>query len=687
MSPKKYDHRYRPEDVASTLYILMAVAALAVYSAICTYTLANEALVGLILMGIYAASTLLVFLIFRRRTRKLRLEAEAAEHHRDGVVRLFRDQVDFPYAVVTTDAKLVTVNEAFRTAASLGETVFGEDLTALCGLDSKALAALLPRLDDEEASAPVAHSLLQEKIVTLGDRKYAARCYPIHAGGEVYDLLTLHDVTELSELHTLHHNTASAIGYIVLDNLDELAQYVKVSYQTETRDVEAILRAWATSMGAMLMEYDRNKYVLFATREEMANCVKNRFEVLDRIRNIRLGASDTPITVSMGISVLGKGPAEREKDALLALDMALLRGGDQVVLKNEQGSFFFGGRTKSPQKKSKTDSRVVTAQLSTLISSAPNVLIMGHANPDFDSIGACVGIAALCKHLGVESKIIMDTQHDNFRACTTRLCELADYKERFVGGAEALELSSFGTLLIVVDANNLDLTEAPDVAKGAFKMAIIDHHIRQKFEHEPQLCYIDHTASSTCELISEMLEETFSEGELRSEEANVILSGIMVDTKNFTRNVGSRTFSAALFLRLSGANTEICSTFFKQAFEDYRSESQFGSEAHMYRDNIAITSLAGTGSAGDRVAAAKAADRLLNVRQVSAAFALVHMGQSVHISARSAGAVNVQQILEKIGGGGHFDMAGAALGGNTLEEAEAILCGAIDQYFEEQNTK
>ncbi len=686
MSQKKYDLRDHPQDVASALYILLAVLAMACYSAICTYTLVNEALVGLGLLCFYAVSVLTVFLIFRHRIRKLRMEAEAAEGQAGQIIRIFREGMDLPYAVIDAGLKLTAVNAAFRRAADLSGSIFGADLCEILHMKSKDFTKefLTDPETEEEADPNENASLLHKKHVTLNGKKYIPECFPLAVGSETCYLVTFRDVSELHELHTLFQNKTPAVGYIVLDNLDELAQYVKSSYQTETMDVQAILRAWATAMNAMLLEYDRNKYILFADREEMAACVRNQFDVLDRIRNIRIGDSDTPITVSMGISILGKTLADREKDALVALDMALLRGGDQVVLKNEQGSFHFGGKTKSPQKKFKTESRVITPQLCSLISGATNVLIMGHAAPDFDSVGAAVGMAALCKHLGKDAKIVMDLNHENFRACTVRLCELADYKERFVDAADALALSSYGTLLIVVDTNNFELVEAPELLKGIQKLALIDHHIQQKFEHEPTLSYVEHSTSSTCEMVSEILEEVFEDGELRSEEANLLLSGIMVDTKNFTRNVGRRTFAAALYLRTAGANSEIVNSFFKQGFADYLSEAQFGSEAHMYRDNIAITALAGTGSAGDRVAAAKAADRLLGVRQVAAAFALIQTGELVHISARSAGLVNVQQILETIGGGGHFDMAGAALSGNTLEEAETILRGAIDQYFEKQ---
>jgi c-di-AMP phosphodiesterase-like protein len=247
-------------------------------------------------------------------------------------------------------------------------------------------------------------------------------------------MFLFNDVTDLIAITEQYNNEITAIGYIVLENLEEIAQYVKVSYQSEARQVETILTDWATNMGGMLREYDRNKYVLLFSHQMLSACVKNKFDILDQVREIHIGEDNMPITISMGVAITGETIAQRERDALVALDMALQRGGDQVVLKNETGTYFFGGRTKSQQKRTKGHSRIIAGKLCNMIAAAPNVLVMGHSNPDFDSIGACIGVAALCFHLGVDVKIIADTESENFKACTGRLIELADYKNIFVDG-------------------------------------------------------------------------------------------------------------------------------------------------------------------------------------------------------------------------------------------------------------
>lgn len=689
MSNKKLDPFRHSDATPSRLYVLFAILMLAIHIAVCTYTDASPAGAGLVLISIYALVCLAVFLITRRQMNLYRIESDASEEQNNSVVYAFRTSLSIPYAVVTENGKIVTVNHAMRSAAKLWETVFNSDISALCHCS---MEEILHAAAEEEAAQKQenAEDRTPPKpcIATIGSGRYRVECHALQSKGKAYYMLVFHDVTELTELTALYHNNLTAVGYIVLDNLDEIAQYVKVSYQNEARQAEAILKEWAAELGGVLREYDRNKYFLLFSREMLAACIKNKFDILDTIRDIRIGEDNMPITVSMGIATTSDSLSGRERDALVALDLALQRGGDQVVLKNETGVHYFGGRTKSQQKRTRGHSRIIAGKLCSMISGSSNVIVMGHSNPDFDSIGACVGIAALALHLGVDVKIVADTESESFKACTARLTELADYKNIFVDGVVGLGESSFGTLLIVVDANNFSILEAPEIAAHSFKTAVIDHHIKKgEFDHEPQLSYIDPSASSASELISEILEQTLPAGTLRKEEANILMAGIMVDTKNFTRTVGTRTFAAALYLRGAGASTEYARTFFEEAFEDYRAEAQFGSEARIYRNRIAITSIEGGSGACNRIAAAKAADKLLTVRNVSAAFALIRNASTVHISARSDGTVNVQLILEKIGGGGHFDVAGAAIADSELKDAEQLLVDAIDSYFDEIESK
>ncbi len=693
MSNKKSDSFRRSENLPSRLYVITAILMLAIHIAVCTYTETPPATVGLVLILIYGAIALAIYLFSRRQLMLYQIESDASEEQNRSVVYTFRTSLKVPYAVVTEGGKIVTVNNAMRSAAGIWDTVFNADIADITGCEMEIILhqtaeqeAAAVAEEGEESSPATPHR--KAFTVTMGERCYRVDCHTIQSKGKPYYMLVFHDVTELTHISELYHDELTAVGYIVLDNLEEIAQYVKVSYQSEARQAEAILQEWADRLGGILREYDRNKYMILMSRKMLLACVKNKFDILDTVRDVRIGEDNMPITVSMGIATTGESLVLRERDALVALDMALQRGGDQVVMKNETGNYYFGGKTKSQQKRTRGHSRIIAGKLCSMISGASNVIVMGHSNPDFDSIGACVGIAALSIHLGVDVKVVADTESENFKACTARLTELADYKDIFVDGVTGLESSSFGTLLIIVDANNFSILEAPEIAAHSFKTAIIDHHIKkEEFENEPQLSYIDPSASSASELIAEILEQVLPAGTLRKEEANILMAGIMVDTKNFTRTVGTRTFAAALYLRGAGASTEYARTFFEEAFEDYRAEAQFGSEARIFRDRIAITSIESSGGAQGRIAAAKAADKLLTVRNVSAAFALIRIGSTVHISARSDGSINVQRILERIGGGGHFDVAGAAIAESELKEAELLLTEAINAYFDEIDTE
>ena len=678
------------DDVPSRLYILLGIIFLAAHIAVCAYTPIEATLSGLFAIILYIAVCGIILIFSNRRMSIYRSEAEASDSQSGSVIAAFRDSVNIPYAIVSESGKVITVNTAMRAALPLRESFLNLNIADVCGMPFEKILKLAKNeevVEEADSSVPLSDTELKRpNTVKLGKNRFKVASYPIKFKGHIYYMLVFEDVTELCELADKHYAETPVIAYIVLDNLEEIAQYVKVSYRSEANQVDTMLKDWAASLGGVLREYDRDKYVLLLSRKALRSCERTKFEILDSIREIKIGGENMPITVSMGIATTGDTLADRERDALVALDTALQRGGDQVVIKKDNGFFYFGGKTKSQQKRTKGHSRVIANKLSSIISSATNVVIMGHSNPDFDSIGACVGVAALARHLGVSAKIVVDTENENFKSCTKDLLMLDEYRDIFVDGVVGLGYCEFGTHLIVVDANNFKILEAPEIASKSFKTVVLDHHIKKsEFEHEPIFTYIDPSASSASELVTEILEQSVPVGFVKKEEANVLMSGIMVDTNNFTRTVGARTFAAALYLRNAGASTEVARTFFEEAFESYRSEALFGADVELFREQFVISASEGTDSAHDRVAAAKAANKLLTIKNINAAFALVKIGETIHISARSNGTVNVQLILEKIGGGGHFDMAGAALEKMSLDDAKQLLMDTIEEHMNTTN--
>ena len=336
------------------------------------------------------------------------------------------------------------------------------------------------------------------------------------------------------------------------------------------------------------------------------------------------------------------------------------------------------------QRRTKVLSRVIANELSALISQSGNVLIMGHRYPDFDSIGACIGAASLARRQGADVHIIIDGDDKDIAPCVEHVRRLPEYRASFVDEATALDMIRSDTLVIICDVNSSTHIIAPSVANSAPKIAVIDHHI--KTPNTPKnvvLSYIEPQASSTCELISDMIEQICQTNGVTAAEADVMYAGILLDTKQLSRSTTARTFSAAMYLQSCGANPETALDFFRSGLEDFTSEARFESNVTIYRSEIAIAASSEPGEARDRVAAAKAADKLLTVKGVTAAFAAVRIDDTVHISARSSGSINVQLILERLGGGGHFDVAGAQMKGAPLDTALKMLKDAIDDYYRE----
>ena len=628
---------------------------------------------------LFAADALFIAVVYITHKKKSDLDASFKESTllMEKAMTGMMKNVEIPCILTLPSGLIAWCSQGAHKMLGTSESLLQKNFNELCSISIDDLVATLPEsgaTQTNDTSVPV----------VIGERNYYAKIYRQMLGKNTYYLVTFTDYTEYEQLRIKSENEAPVVAHIVLDNLNEIAEYVRVNYRSAANEIEEILKKFATDMNGMIREYNRDRYIMVFSRKKYEECANNKFDILETVRSVRLGDSSVPVTISMGISLVGENFEEREKNAASALEFALQRGGDQVAVKTEEDVLFYGGRTKGVQKKLGSQMRVFATQLTSLIAGAGNILIMGHASPDFDAIGSCVGIARLCMFCGQNPKIVMNTQNKNFLACTEKLLMLEDYKNVFISAEAGLDMVRSDTLLIIVDANNFNILESPDLASNIADFVVIDHHRKvAEFETEPKLNLIDPTASSASEMITAILEQCLPTDTLYKEEANVLLAGIMVDTKNFTRTTGTMTFSAAMYLRGVGANSEIAGAFFREEFADFMSEAKFNSNVTMYMNKIAITQSNGNDPSFDRVAAAKAADKLLTVRGVEASFALVEIEGVIHISARSNGNVNVQLILEKMGGGGHFDSAAAALKGEDMRSTLYRLKDAIDEYFKE----
>ncbi len=527
-------------------------------------------------------------------------------------------------------------------------------------------------LTDEEAP---------EKTV-FNERNYAVERTKIKSGDKLYYLIVLRDITHQTALEKFIEDNNKVVAYIIVDNLDELLQFEQEKYKVAATKIEELVREWAQSVGGILKEYERDKYIFIFNSEDLEKFKNDKFEILDKVRDIRIGAGNIPVTISVGVAKIEGTLAEREKAAHACLEMALQRGGDQVVVKIDNDVEFFGGRTNATAKRTKVMARVVANELINHIATASNVIIMAHKFPDFDAFGASIGIARLCKFCGAKFNVITNLKDTNIVKCMHFFKNDAEYKGVFIDSSDGIDLVRNDTLLIVVDVNNIDMFENADIAKNVKNIVIIDHHRKTaEFENEPLIPYIETSASSASELVSEMLEQVLPAETLQRNEANMLLAGISLDTKQFTKGTGTKTYGAAMYLRDHGASYEDIQALFKTSLREYKQESHFGEIIEIYRNCMAIALNPNGSEQSDRILAARVADNLLMIDGVAASFTLVTVGNTVHISARSNGSINVQLILEELHGGGRYDAAGAQVKEDNINAVLLRLKQAIDKYI------
>ena len=574
-----------------------------------------------------------------------------------------------PMVICDTAGKIIWRNRAFGEVTETIGSVMG------VGLDTNSTVSLDALSEDVPCDAE------------LCDRLYRVDAFGFKTDEKNYWFLVWNDRTEYERLTGMVESERSVIAYILIDNLDELSRHVQ-DFGSEVNDIAGILRDFAAELDGVLREYDRNKYLLITNRAGLNRCIANSFSVLDRVREVHIGDMGLPITISMGISDVGATLRDREAGAREALGMALARGGDQAVYKNDDGLRFYGGMTRPVQKRSSVAAKVRSCELVAHISRASSVLIMGHSGADQDCFGAAVGIARLAMFCFVKPYIIVDKTDPNTQNFLAKFKGIPEYGDTFVTADDAQELIASDTLLVIVDVNNVDHMLAPGIALSVNDAIIIDHHRKTapKTQREWIAEYIEPSASSASELVAEMLEQSISEGLLLREEADALLGGILLDTKQFTRSTGTRTLNAAIYLRSAGASVYESACELKSDFGEFRKQSKILSDLVIYRGRFAIAKDEDDGAPSDRIAAAKAAESLLSIKGVDAAFALIRIGGETHISARSTAAVSVQLILEKMGGGGHLDSAGARSADPMLTVLEQLKA-AIDAYLEENNSQ
>lgn len=657
----------------------LGVIALAVCAIVLAYTDYDPSTVVLCALGCYGGALVLAGVIGFVNNRMFAGDFAEMKGSIFGTISLdFIQKLYLPVLICDEKGKIVWYNTALSSKFRTRGVLYGKYIDNICN----ATIERIIKSDDEGAEISF---LSASEIADENTEVFLAKGYRVVSKSKVFYITIFDNITEVKKLYAQLEDEETLIAYAVIDNLDELMQYVQELYANASSDVEAILRRHMEKVGGILRDYGHNKFMCVFAAKHLEEFEKDRFSMLDEIREIHVGDTTMPVTISMGISTISGSLYEKERATQAALDMALQRGGDQVVIKTADGVEFYGGKTKTVQKRTKVRARVIANELIMLISAADNVLVMGHKFADFDAFASCIAVVRLAKFCGVQALVVSDRNDKNLSGCFKRLEGNPEYQNLFVDKIEAQDMIQSGTLVVVVDVNNLDFCEAPDVVNTVQNLVIIDHHRKTaEFKSQPKIAYIEPSASSASELMSEFLEQILPQGTLPKVEADLLLAGILLDTKRFTHNTGVRTFSSALYLRSEGASPIDAQALFKMNIEDFLSEAKFESNVVIYKSVIAIAlNDSNENTSVGRVNAARAADRLLGVEGVLAAFALCRIGDTVHISARSQGKINVQLILEKMGGGGHFDSAGAQMQGSSVANTLTMLRAAIDEYLAE----
>lgn len=516
--------------------------------------------------------------------------------------------------------------------------------------------------------------------------KFFVNCFE-KVGDNEEDLTLLYGVDNTSEFNLLrtYSNDKLAILVIYQDNYDE----VKNSTDETLRpilfaEIDSVIASFAKAHKGYARKYEQDKYLIITNNEELKNIEKNRFSLLDEIKEITKG-SNIPATLSIGASSGAKTPLEVYQKARTSVDIALGRGGDQAVVKRGEELSYFGGKNKALEKRNKVKARVISHALKQLIDQASDVFIMGHKNPDMDSLGSAVGMLEAVKMEGKEGYIVLNEVVPAVENIYKKLkSDYKDFDEVFIDSDTAISKCSQGSLVIVVDNHRRNSTECPELLDITNKIVLIDHHRRgSDYIKDAMLAYIAPYASSASEMVTEILFYMTDKLDIAPVVAEALLAGITVDTKNFYYQTGVRTFEAASILKRQGADSLEVKQLFRDDADTVRRVSDIVANSKIYKDGIAI----GTNEdevEGSILIAAQAADNLLNILGTEASFVLTKARGKIHISGRSLGKMSVQLILEKIGGGGHLTSAGAQLD-MSMEDALKTLETAIDSYLEEDN--
>jgi len=628
-------------------------------------------------LGIFAGIILLFLLYYNwisnhDRSKKWEKYIETLSADIDSAARYAILNLPFPLTLLDLDGKVTWYNSNFI------------DLFPDTRLLGKNINELVSALNIEK----ITESEHEYIDVKLGEKYYRISHNVVNVNKDEKEdryivMLYWIEITDYNKLKELYNDERSIVSIVRVDNYEDVLKDTKEEKRMFVlAEIDRKMSLWASRMNAVLKKYQKDTYIVVFEHKFLENLEAKRFGILDDIKEIDLG-NKAPVTLSIGVGALGRNLTKLEEYAFSALELALSRGGDQAVVRVKGEFKFYGGKSKAVEKRNRVKARVIAHGLRPLIDDSPQVFIMGHKNPDMDCFGAAIGMYRAVVNRGKDVYIVLNQVNDAIFNVYDTFVDLPYYK--FISDEEAKEMISEKDLLVVVDTHRPSFTECPDLLDETDRVVMIDHHrVGTEQIENTILRYTEPYASSTCELVAEILQYIDGKHNIEKIEAEAMLAGIAVDTKNFSFKTGVRTFEAASFLRRLGADTTTVKQLFQDDIETFIAKSNLVSTAKMFNENIAIA-ICPMGTLNPQLVAAQGADELLNIRGITAAFVIGQKDEDhIFISGRSLGDINVQLILEALGGGGHLEVAGAQLENVTLQYAINQLEGAIEDYYNKE---
>ena len=650
--------------------------------------------VGLGFGGVFIVAAISGYIMNRQTHKHLMSEVVNFALGFSKVQRDYLNNFEVANIIIDPQGRVRWVNEAFKT---LIEAVSEEDVDTRKLLDRN-INALMPLLNHEMLPSEVEGSI--EVDLDYEDHNYRVliRHMLVEMNSEHLDIVMSSDLDEEQVLYTayffdetkakalqkrnIEQRAVTALIYIdnyedVLDSIEDVRRPMLIAL------IDRSLEKFAKSIDGVFKKYEKDKYMLVFQRKYLEVMKENKFSILDEIRNIEIG-NEMPVTMSIGVGVHDYAYLQAVEFARMAMDLALGRGGDQAIIKKKDRFSYYGGKTKSVEKSTRVKARIKAYAFRELIEESDRVIIMGHKRQDLDSLGAGIGVYACAKLLEKPANIVINEVTSSVGALHDQILDSKQYPEDiFVTGQEAIAYITDKTLLVVVDVNRPNYTEHEGLFGYVKNVVVFDHHRSSSdLIENPVLSYVEPYASSTCEMVSEIIRYISDKVKLEPIEADALLSGITVDTKNFLVNTGVKTFEAAAFLKRNGADVIRVKSLFKNDMASFKAKATAVKDCHVYKENIAI-SVCPSDVENPTVVAAQAADELLNIAGIKASFVLTEIGNTIYISARSLDAINVQLVMESLGGGGHLSVAGAQVVDSTIEGVLESLKKVIDDYLEE----